>query len=227
MDKRKTEIISEEDTTHTKFKYGSGYKKTAKTSMFNIDIKLDDPNSIQKMKESVLTPISANEELIFKLENIILSWLKENDMPTSVGKNKYLPLTLRKNFMHIKGAFEASFCLTSIAHCKIQAKSKDFERAYVEALELVGHMQTFQYSILEPTLAKGNAKKNIENKRTLNEQQIALTMAYYKSDECIFNRDKRKLGLMARREKAAEWARKEFNLKGLTAQTLQKSYNFK
>jgi len=225
VDKRKVSITKHEDTTITQVKYGSGYKKTSNISMYETDININDPESADKLKQ-ILTPDPSHEDLINGIEEVIFSWLDENKLPTSVGKDKYLPITLRNKHIHIKGVFEASFCLTSIDYCRSESSDGNFENAYKEALNLVGRFYNFKYSILESIISQGSAKKNLNNGKILSEHQADCLWDYFNSDECLYkdhptNTQKRTKG--KRLDKTAQFCLDKYKLV-ITIQTLDKSY---
>jgi len=223
-DKRKIKTTQDGDTKLTQLMFGSGYKKPAKASMYETDINLQDPDSYDKLKQVFGTQEPSHEDLINNIEADIFTWLKDNNLPTEVSENRYLPITLQKRHLDVKGAFEASFCLTSIDYCKSQIRDQHFERAYREALNLVGRFYNFKYSILEPVITQGSSNKTVIKGNSISEQQADVLWQYYSSNECIYKEaNNQQRNKNERLNKTAEHCLDEFNIV-ISAQSLRRKY---
>lgn len=224
IDARKVHKERQNDTTTTNVRFGSGYKKESRNSLIEVDIKLSDPDFLVKSKAVFAMPPS-HEEMLNNIENEIMSWLSLSGLPTSVGKDKFLPVTLKNKHADTKGAIEASMCLSDIIACKSYAKDEQFENAYQTALNLVGRFYNFKYSLLEPVISQGQAKKNINNKSRLTDKEATSLFEYFNSDECLYKNDdkKYKRTQYERLEMTVSYCLTEFEKK-ISAQTLSKNY---
>lgn len=224
VDGRKVYKTIQNDTTITNVKFGSGYKKKSRGSLVEVDVKLSDPDFIVKSKAVFAMPPS-HEKMLKDIENEIISWLSLNELPTSVGKDKFLPITLRNKHADTKGVIEASMCLLDIVACKSYAKDKQFQNAYLTALNLVGRFYNFKYSILEPIISQGHAKRSITSANTLTDEEVESLFCYFNSDECLYkNGDKKHERTQGERlTMTVKYCLEEFEKK-ISDQTLRKNY---
>ena len=219
VNKRKVKTTKSGDTTKTFIKYGSSYKRTSLNIMYETDVNIND--SADKLKSIMHVP--DHEKMLLDIESTLFEWLKDNNLPTSVPKGEYLPITLRNKHLDTKGTIEASFCLSEIDACRAYSKEGSFKNSYTSALNLVGRFSRFIYSINEPAISKGSTK-NINNETKLNDQQIDILWEYFNSDKCQIKESGKKRNLTEARINAAEYGKELFQLKSLSVETLRQNY---
>ncbi len=120
--------------------------------------------------------------LVTGYENIILSWLKNNNLPTEckndidlknlTGSMKTLPCLLTNEYAHVIGSTQAGNCLHSIEAIKEYISRDNYRNACYESLDLVKHYSFFIYAINEGSINSGNKSINNLGNKKLSEECI-------------------------------------------------------
>jgi hypothetical protein len=223
MDKRKIKTTQSPDgkTTITRNTFGSGYKK--ESVLLNITTVVD--GSIDWDKET--REISAGhdpDKLIEVIENVIIQFLKDNNLPTKDLKEgvfsfeadarfnfQRLPKLLKEDYAEVIGATQAASCLDEIASCKHHLSKSNYKKGMAHALRLVCSFQIFTFAILEPTLALGKSHHGGSQ-----------CFKYYESLEKTKD-GLRKLGKTEKWEKTKQYAFEKFDV-NISIQSLAKTY---
>lgn len=205
MDKRKIEVTKSPDgkTTNTRNKFGSDYKK--KSILLRTSTVVDNSTDIEQMFESHnagYDPV----KLIESIENRIIQFLKDNNLPTKDFKKgvprieggsgdftfKSLPLLLKEDYHDVIGAAQASSCLFEIVCCKDDLRRGDFKAGMAHALRLVDAYNRFFFATIESTVSRGTFRKGglLAHKRKAKLTEVQYAYSFEKYESLNMNEDK-------------------------------------
>lgn len=236
MDSRKikTTESADEKTTISRNRFGSGYKK--ESILLNTSTLIDSSTDMERVCQS----ISAGHDpakLIEVIENVIIKFLKDNNLPTKDLKEgvfsfeadarfnfQRLPKLLKNDYADVIGATQAASCLDEIASCKHHLGKSNYKKGMAHALRLVFSFQKFTFAIFEPTLGLGKSRNDglLDKNTKLTNEQYNECFRYFESLDKT-NDGSRKLLKGEKWNKTETYVFETFSVK-ITAQTLSKKY---
>jgi hypothetical protein len=236
MDSRKIKTTKSADgkTTISRNRFGSGYKK--ESILLNTSTVVDGSTDWEKEVQEISAGHDP-DKLIEVIENVIIQFLKDNNLPTKDLKEgvfsfeadarfnfQRLPKLLKEDYAEVIGATQAASCLEEIASCKHHLGKSNYKKGMAHDLLLVFSFQKFTFSILEPTLALGKSHQGgmIGKNTKLTNDEYNQCFKYYESLEKTKG-GLRKLGKTEKWEKTKQYAFEKFDV-NISIQSLAKTY---
>lgn len=237
MDKRKLKITKSGNKTTIQSKYGSSHKKVSILKNESSDFTNASNDELIKSLNQLNNSYDIDQRLN-SYEEIILQWLKDQGLPTTVESLDFkgapttdinkaktinsLEAILKTRHEDIKGTREAADCFFLIDSIRSYLQADNYKAACSSSLVLVSCFSKWHFALFEPTLSLGQSRQDglLQRNNKLTDDQYEQCFMEFEKFESKDNRQ----GHKSRNwKKVIHFVSKEFDIK-ISDRTLRDKY---